>query len=89
MGQSMPISTLASTLSNATPKKQRTMLGECLYPLIDQLKNEHAVKVTRMFLEMDQTEVLHMLESPEVLKAKVPKATEVLRNVQQANSPAD
>ncbi|PHT31810.1 Polyadenylate-binding protein 8 [Capsicum baccatum] len=89
MGQSMPISTLASTLSNATPKKQRTMLGECLYPLVDQLKNEHAVKVTRMLLEMDQTEVLHMLESPEVLKAKVPKAMEVLRNVQQANSPAD
>ncbi|KAF3643015.1 hypothetical protein FXO38_02460 [Capsicum annuum] len=89
MGQPMPISTLASTFSNATPKKQRTMLDESLYPLVDQLKNEHAVKVTRMLLEMDQTEVLHMLESPEVLKAKVPKAMEVLRNVQQANSPAN
>ncbi|CBI19491.3 unnamed protein product, partial [Vitis vinifera] len=44
-----------------------------------------------MLLEMDQTEVLHLLESPEALKSKVAEAMDVLRNVaqQQANSPTE
>ncbi|KAK6115937.1 hypothetical protein DH2020_008206 [Rehmannia glutinosa] len=87
--QPMPITALASALANATPEQQRTMLGENLYPLVDQLEHEHAAKVTGMLLEMDQTEVLHLLESPDALKAKVAEAMDVLRNVQQANSPAD
>ncbi|XP_060173402.1 polyadenylate-binding protein 2-like isoform X1 [Lycium barbarum] len=89
MGQPMPISTLASALANAPPEQQRTMLGESLYPLVDQLEHEHAAKVTGMLLEMDQTEVLHLLESPDALKAKVSEAMEVLRNVNQGTSPAD
>ncbi|CAA2965388.1 polyadenylate-binding 2-like [Olea europaea subsp. europaea] len=87
--QPMPITALASALANSTPEQQRTMLGENLYPLVDQLEHEHAAKVTGMLLEMDQTEVLHLLESPDALKAKVAEAMEVLGNVQQANSPAD
>jgi polyadenylate-binding protein len=67
------------------------MLGENLYPQVEQLEPENAAKVTGMLLEMDQTEVLHLLESPEALKAKVAEAMEVLRNVQQqqAGSAAD
>lgn len=67
------------------------MLGENLYPLVDQLEHDNAAKVTGMLLEMDQTEVLHLLESPEALKAKVAEAMEVLRNVaqQQVTSPTD
>jgi polyadenylate-binding protein len=68
------------------------MLGEGLYPLVDQLEHDSAAKVTGMLLEMDQTEVLHLLESPEALKAKVAEAMEVLRTVaaqQQINNPAD
>lgn len=71
------------------------MLGENLYPLVEQLEPEAAAKVTGMLLEMDQTEVLHLLESPEALKAKVAEAMEVLRNVsqqqqqQQSSSAAD
>ncbi|KAL2537887.1 Polyadenylate-binding protein 8 [Forsythia ovata] len=87
--QPMPITALASALANSTPEQQRTMLGENLYPLVDQLEHEHAAKVTGMLLEMDQTEVLHLLESPDALKAKVAEAMDVLRNVQQANSPTD
>ncbi|XP_076939644.1 polyadenylate-binding protein 8-like [Bidens hawaiensis] len=87
--QPMPITALASALANASSDQQRTMLGENLYPLVDQLEHEHAAKVTGMLLEMDQTEVLHLLESPDALKAKVAEAMEVLRNVQQqANSPS-
>ncbi|KAF5808984.1 hypothetical protein HanRHA438_Chr04g0161741 [Helianthus annuus] len=86
--QPMPITALASALANASPEQQRTMLGENLYPLVDQVEHEHAAKVTGMLLEMDQTEVLHLLESPEALKAKVAEAMEVLRNVKQANNPS-
>jgi len=68
------------------------MLGESLYPLVDQLEHESAAKVTGMLLEMDQTEVLHLLESPEALKSKVAEAMDVLRNVAQqqaAGTPTD
>ncbi|KAI3938370.1 hypothetical protein MKW98_015269 [Papaver atlanticum] len=93
VSQPIPIGALATALANASPDQQRTMLGESLYPLVDQLEHEMAAKVTGMLLEMDQTEVLHLLESPEALKAKVAEAMEVLRNVQQqqqqASSPTD
>ncbi|KAM4117886.1 hypothetical protein ACJW30_02G160500 [Castanea mollissima] len=90
--QPMATGALATALANAPPEQQRTLLGENLYPLVDQLEHENAAKVTGMLLEMDQTEVLHLLESPEALKAKVSEAMDVLRNVnqqQQVNSPTD
>ncbi|KHN22334.1 Polyadenylate-binding protein 2 [Glycine soja] len=91
IGQPMPTQALASALANATPEQQRTMLGEALYPLVDKLEHETAAKVTGMLLEMDQPEVLHLIESPDALKAKVVEAMDVLRKVtqQQSNSPAD
>lgn len=64
------------------------MLGENLYPLVEQLEPDNAAKVTGMLLEMDQTEVLHLLESPEALKAKVAEAMDVLRNVAQQQQQA-
>ncbi|KAJ0241835.1 RNA recognition motif domain-containing protein [Hirschfeldia incana] len=79
--QHVPIGALATSLANASPEHQRTMLGENLYPLVEQLEAESAAKVTGMLLEMDQTEVLHLLESPEALKAKVAEAMDVLRSV--------
>lgn len=64
------------------------MLGESLYPLVQELEADAAAKVTGMLLEMDQTEVLHLIESPEALKAKVAEAMEVLRKStrQQSNN---
>ncbi|KAI5445711.1 hypothetical protein KIW84_013801 [Lathyrus oleraceus] len=47
-------------------------------------------EVTGILLEMDQPEVLHLIKSPDALKAKVAKAMDVLRIVsQQSNSPTD
>ncbi|PON82028.1 Polyadenylate binding protein [Trema orientale] len=91
LSQPVPIGALATALANAPPEQQRTMLGENLYPLVEQLEPDNAAKVTGMLLEMDQTEVLHLLESPEALKAKVAEAMEVLRNVaqQQTGNAAD
>jgi polyadenylate-binding protein len=84
--QPLPISALASALASAPPEQQRAMLGEQLYPLVDALEHDFAGKVTGMLLEMDQTEVLHLIESPEALKAKVAEAMEVLRMAQAVPS---
>ena len=62
------------------------MLGEQLYPLVDIMEHDHAGKVTGMLLEMDQPEVLHLIESPEALKAKVAEAMEVLQMAQVSAS---
>ncbi|KAL6984242.1 hypothetical protein U1Q18_017621 [Sarracenia purpurea var. burkii] len=75
----VPMSTLASALASATPENQRLMLGEQLFPLVELLERDHAGKVTGMLLEMDQTEVLHLIESPDALKKKVGEAMDVLR----------
>lgn len=55
------------------------MLGEQLFPLVERIEREHTGKVTGMLLEMDQTEVLHLIESPDALKKKVSEAMDVLR----------
>ncbi|EFH65105.1 hypothetical protein ARALYDRAFT_339396 [Arabidopsis lyrata subsp. lyrata] len=82
----LTISKLASDLALAPPEKHPQMLGENLYPLVAQQEPEYAAKVTGMLLEMDQAEILHLLESPEALKAKVSEALDVLRL--SANAPA-
>lgn len=55
------------------------MLGEHLYPLVEMQEAVHMAKVTGMLLEMDQSEILHLIESPEALKSKVSEAMDVLR----------
>ncbi|CAF5072867.1 unnamed protein product, partial [Rotaria magnacalcarata] len=54
-------------LANATPQEQKQMLGERLFPLIQQMHPDLAGKITGMLLEIDNTELLHMLESRESL----------------------
>lgn len=61
------------------------MLGEELFPLVERIERENAGKVTGMLLEMDQTEVLHLIESPEALKNKVAEAMDVLRASSSGN----
>ena len=61
----------SSMLAAALPQEQKQMLGERLFPLIQQMHSELAGKITGMLLEIDNSELLHMLESRESLKAKV------------------
>jgi polyadenylate-binding protein len=49
-----------------------------LFPLVEQLVNEKAYKVTGMLLELDKTEVLNLVESPDTLRDKVAEAMKVL-----------
>ncbi|GAU26793.1 hypothetical protein TSUD_288980 [Trifolium subterraneum] len=72
---------LSSTLASSPPEIQHMMLREHLFPLVSRLtSNYQAAKVTEMLLEMDQSEVIHLIESPEELKIKVSEAMKVLRD---------
>jgi len=65
-------------LTNASPQEQKAMLGERLYPLIYERNAESAGKITGMLLEMDNSEILNLLESPDALEEKIEEAVEVL-----------
>lgn len=69
----------ASMLAAAQPQEQKQMLGERLFPLIQRMHPELAGKITGMLLEIDNSELLHMLESQESLKLKVEEAVAVLQ----------
>ncbi|CAF1548531.1 unnamed protein product, partial [Rotaria sp. Silwood1] len=61
---------------------QKQMLGERLFPLIQQIQLELVGKITGMLLEIDNTELLYMLESSELLKDKVEEAIAILQTCQ-------
>uniref|UniRef100_A0A8D2CPX3 PABC domain-containing protein n=1 Tax=Sciurus vulgaris TaxID=55149 RepID=A0A8D2CPX3_SCIVU len=61
------------------PQEQKQMLGEHLFPLIQTMHSNLAGKITGMLLEFDNSELLHMLESPESLHSKVDEAVAVLQ----------
>ncbi|KAG2460493.1 polyadenylate-binding protein 4 [Polypterus senegalus] len=69
----------ASMLAAAPPQEQKQMLGERLFPLIQTMHPSLAGKITGMLLEIDNSELLHMLESHESLRSKVEEAVAVLQ----------
>ncbi|XP_041433627.1 embryonic polyadenylate-binding protein A isoform X3 [Xenopus laevis] len=69
----------ASLLAGAPPQEQKQMLGERIYPVIHEMHPTLAGKITGMLLEIDNSELLHMLESPESLHSKVEEAVAVLQ----------
>lgn len=71
---------LTATMLAAAPlQEQKQMLGERLFPLIQRMYADLAGKITGMLLEIDNSELLHMLEHNESLKAKVEEAVAVLQ----------
>lgn len=68
-----------SALAAAPPHEQKQMLGERLYPIIEAEHPALASKITGMLLEIDNSELLHMLESRDSLKAKMEEAVAVLQ----------
>jgi len=69
----------ATMLAAAQPQEQKQMLGERLFPLIQRMFPDLAGKITGMLLEIDNSELLHMLEHNESLKSKVEEAVAVLQ----------
>ncbi|XP_073649128.1 polyadenylate-binding protein 1-like isoform X1 [Tursiops truncatus] len=72
----------ASMLAAAPLHEQKQMIGERLYPLIYNVHTQLAGKITGMLLEIDNSELLLLLESPESLSAKVEEALAVLQDHQ-------
>merc|ERR1719250_238249 len=69
----------ASMLAEAPAQEQKQMLGERLFPLIQRMYPDLAGKITGMLLEIDNSELLHMLEHQQALKAKMEEAVAVLQ----------
>lgn len=70
-------------LAKADSMQQKQIIGEHLYRAIEPLNPSKAGKITGMLLEMDNSELLHMLESQESLKSKVDEALAVLQEHQR------
>eukprot|EP00759_Apiculatamorpha_spiralis_P042743 PhF_6_TR40602/c1_g1_i1/m.60906/K13126/PABPC; polyadenylate-binding protein len=68
-----------SQLASMPPDQVRNFLGEKLYHKIMAVYPEYAAKITGMLLEMDNSEVLNLLDSQDLLSQKVDEAMEVLR----------
>lgn len=69
----------ATMLAAAQPAEQKQMLGERLFPIIEAMYPQLAGKITGMLLEIDNSELLHMLEHNDSLKNKVDEAVAVLQ----------
>ena len=71
-----------SVLAQASAADQKQMLGERLFPLIQQTHPDLAGKITGMLLEIDNSELLHMLKFRDALSAKIDEAVNVLQAYQ-------
>ncbi|KDR81662.1 hypothetical protein GALMADRAFT_239752, partial [Galerina marginata CBS 339.88] len=60
--------------------EQKQMLGEVIYMRIANSHPDLAGKITGMLLEMDNNELLHLLDAPEAMNAKVNEALVVLHD---------
>jgi polyadenylate-binding protein len=69
----------AAQLAASSPIEQKQLLGEVLYLRISTTQPELAGKITGMLLEMDNNELLHLLDTPDALNAKVNEALIVLQ----------
>ncbi|XP_047956164.1 polyadenylate-binding protein 7-like [Salvia hispanica] len=78
---------LSSVLAAAPPEQQKHILGERLYPLVAHHQPDLAAKITGMLLEMDNSELLVLLDTPESLAAKVEEAVQVLKLSNKAKDP--
>ena len=69
----------ASMLAEVPPSEHKHFLGERLFPLIEGLYPDLAGKITDMLLEIDNSELVHMLEHQESLENKVEEAVAALQ----------
>ena len=69
----------AAMLVAVPTQEQKQKLGERLFPLIHHMYPCLAGKITDMLLETDNSELLHMLQHHETLKAKVEESVAVLK----------
>lgn len=69
-----------SALAQLPEEEQKRLLGERLFPLVQEIYPSLAQKLTGMLLGVDNAEVIHLLESKDSLRAKLEEGISVLRN---------
>ncbi|GMT05256.1 hypothetical protein PENTCL1PPCAC_27430 [Pristionchus entomophagus] len=69
-------------LAQAAPQEQKQMLGERIYSQIGRIYGDRSDvgKITGMMLEMDNSELIMMLQDPELFRSKVDEAAQVLKS---------
>lgn len=60
---------------------QKMILGDRLYSLVNHHQPQWAPKITGMLLEMEISEILHLIENPETLAEAIREATAILQQV--------
>ncbi|KAK4882930.1 hypothetical protein RN001_006249 [Aquatica leii] len=83
-GDSIPLN--ANTLASNTSQNQKQIIGERLFPFVDKMYPEQSGKITGMLLEIDNSELLHMIDNQDSLRAKVEEAIAVLQAHQAKNT---
>jgi len=63
-------------------QKRKHVFGERLFPMVAQSEPDLAPKITGMLLEMEDTEIVELLESPQALEKKIQEAIAVLNEAQ-------
>ncbi|XP_018328144.1 polyadenylate-binding protein 4-like [Agrilus planipennis] len=76
-GDSVPLN--SNVISSSVSADQKQAIGERLFKFVDKINSELAGKITGMLLEIDVTELLHMLDNQDSLRAKVEEAIAVLK----------
>jgi polyadenylate-binding protein len=69
-----------AALAAADPAQQKQILGERLFPLVSRHQPDLGPKITGMLLQMDNSEVLHLIESPDALTESIKEALAVLQS---------
>jgi len=69
----------ATMLAAAPPEAQKQMLGDRIFPLVHGMYPDLSNKITGMLLEIDNSELLHMLEHQESLRSRAEEAVAVLQ----------
>jgi len=68
----------AASLASLPPTAQKQLLGEKLFAQISVTHAEQAPKITGMLLELDNSELLHLLVTADALQAKIVEALTAL-----------
>ena len=66
---------------------QKNVIAERLYDYIDDRQPEHSAKITAMLLELDNSHLLHLVDSPTALDEKISDAVDVLNSHIVRNTP--
>jgi polyadenylate-binding protein len=76
-------------LAQLNPQQQKQILGEKLFYLVTNKNQEHAPKITGMLLDMEVSDILHLLEDPAALELKITEAITVLKEHEEYDEEED